>query len=79
MEQLIHDLVGPANQGAPDRVKQLQSELQLLQREKSAWQLALDFLHHDESVIRFYGALTLTIKINADWSAHFPRPICIAG
>ncbi|KAI9874089.1 MAG: hypothetical protein M1823_007766, partial [Watsoniomyces obsoletus] len=67
MEQLIRELNVPANQGAPERINEIQKQIQQLQRDKSAWQLGLDFLQHDESIIRFYGALTLTVKINADW------------
>ena len=67
MEQLIRELNVPANQGAPQRINEIQKQIQHLQREKSAWQLGLSFLQHNDALIRFYGALTLTIKINADW------------
>ncbi|OAG43353.1 hypothetical protein AYO21_02290 [Fonsecaea monophora] len=67
MEQLIRELYQPTNQPSPARINEIQKQIQRLQREKSAWQLALDLLHHGEATIRFYGALTLTIKINADW------------
>ena len=67
MENLIVELYSPGNQSSPDRVNEIQKRIQLLQREKTAWQLGLDLLHHGEATVRFYGALTLTIKINADW------------
>ena len=67
MEQLILDLNSPATQSSPGRIHDLQREIQLLQREKSAWQTGLDFLHNEQEIIRFYGALTLTIKINTHW------------
>ena len=67
MEQLIQELYHPANQSSPERVNELQRQIQLIQRQKTAWQLGLDLLSNEEAVIRFYGALTLTIKINADW------------
>ena len=67
MEELILELNDPRNQGVPDRIATLQRQVQLLQREKSAWQLGLDFLRNERDVLRFYGALTLTVKINADW------------
>ncbi|KEF61407.1 uncharacterized protein A1O9_02973 [Exophiala aquamarina CBS 119918] len=69
MEQLIAELYHPANQASPERVNALQRQIQQIQRQKSAWQLGLDLLHNDEAVVRFYGALTLTIKINADWES----------
>lgn len=67
MEHLIKELNNPANQASSDRIRAIQRHIQQLQREKSAWQTGLDFLSHDDALIRFYGALTLTIKINADW------------
>jgi hypothetical protein len=67
MEQLIAELYHPANQASPERVNALQRQIQQIQRQKSAWQLGLDLLGNDEAVVRFYGALTLTIKVNADW------------
>ncbi len=67
MEQLIRELNDPGNQAAPERINEIQRQIQRLQRDKSAWQGGLDLLQHYEAIIRFYGALTLTIKINADW------------
>ncbi|KIX10560.1 uncharacterized protein Z518_01644 [Rhinocladiella mackenziei CBS 650.93] len=67
MEQLIRELNNPNNQSSPERIKEIQRQIQRHQREKTGWQLGLDLLQHDEANIRFYGALTLTIKINADW------------
>lgn len=72
MEALIHELNLPANQGDPQRINEIQKSIQRLQRERTAWQLGIEFLQHDEAVVRFYGALTLTIKINADW--YFLEP-----
>lgn len=67
MEQLIRELHDAGNQASPERVHEIQRHIQRLQREKAAWQVGLDLLRHDEALVRFYGALTLTIKINADW------------
>ncbi|KAI1627476.1 armadillo-type protein [Exophiala viscosa] len=67
MEKLIRELHDPGNQAAPDRIHDIQRQIQRLQRERAAWQIGLDLLRHDEAVMRFHGALTLTIKINADW------------
>jgi hypothetical protein len=72
MEALIYQLNLPANQSNPQRINDIQKSIQRLQREQSAWQLGLDYLRHDDPVVRFYGALTLTVKINADW--YYPRP-----
>lgn len=67
MEQLIAELHNTSGPVLPARVDEIQKQIQGLQRAKSAWQLGLDLLHHAEPIMRFYGALTLTIKINADW------------
>lgn len=67
MEQLIAELYHPSNQSSPERVNAIQREIQQIQRQNSSWQLGLELLRRDEAVVRFYGALTLTIKINADW------------
>ena len=69
MDQLILELNAPSNQASSERIQHIQKQIQQLQREKAAWQAGLDFLHREEAVLRFYGALTLTIKINADWFA----------
>jgi hypothetical protein len=67
MEPLIRALNDPRNQGSPPQIHEIQRQLQVLQRESSAWQTSLNFLQNEDAIIRFYGALTLTIKINADW------------
>jgi hypothetical protein len=67
MEPLIRELYKPSNQASPERVNEIQRQIQRLQREKTAWQAGIDLLQHGEAILRFYGALTLTIKINTDW------------
>lgn len=67
METLIKALHAPANQSSPDSINAIQKQIQRLQREEDGWRLGLELLNHQSSINRFYGALTLTIKINADW------------
>ena len=67
MEQLIAELYSPANQSSPDRIAEIQREIQHLQRQQTSWQLGLDLLGRDNSTVRFYGAHTLIVKINACW------------
>ncbi|KIX94282.1 uncharacterized protein Z520_09992 [Fonsecaea multimorphosa CBS 102226] len=67
MEQLIRELYQPSHQSSSERINEIQKQIQQLQRERSAWRQAVDLLHNGDDTIRFYGALTLTIKINADW------------
>lgn len=69
MEPLIRALNDPKNQGSPAQIHEIQRQLQALQRETSAWQTSLELLQNNDAIIRFYGALTLTIKINADWKS----------
>lgn len=67
MEQLIKELNSPLNQSSSERVQELQRQIQQLQREKSGWDKGFHLLRSEDKTLRFYGALTLTIKINADW------------
>jgi hypothetical protein len=41
--------------------------LQRLQRSPEGWQLADALLSSEEERVRFFGALTFTVKLNADW------------
>lgn len=67
MEQLIRDLNSPKNQGRPDAINLIQRQIQHLQRQQSAWQTGLNLLRSDEQILQFYGALTIGLKVNADW------------
>jgi len=67
MEQLIQDLNSPHNQGQPEMIDMIQRQIQRLQSEPAAWQGAFDLLNTDDNVLRFYGALTLGLKVNNDW------------
>lgn len=67
MEQLIRDLNSPQNQGRPDAINLIQRQIQHLQRQQSAWQIGLDLLRSNEQILQFYGALTVGLKVNADW------------
>lgn len=69
MEQLIRDLNSPQNQGRPDVINTVQRQIQSLQKDRSAWQAGLDLLDSDDQLLQFYGALTIGLKVNADWDA----------
>lgn len=66
MEQLIEELVTPSPRPSPARVVEIQKEIQRLQRQPTGWHLGIALLKHAHSNFRFYGALTLTIKIQTD-------------
>ena len=67
MEELIEELVDPGSRPTPQRVDQVQREIQRLQREPTGWHLGLALLRKNNSSFRFYGALTLIVKIRTDW------------
>jgi|SRR5271156_3928908 hypothetical protein len=67
MEQLIKQLNNQSNRPSPDEIREIERRIQNLQREFSGWRLGVDLLGNEDPLVRFYGALTLTIKINADW------------
>lgn len=67
MEQLIRDLNSPLNQGRPDVINTIQRRIQSLQREPTAWQAGLDLLGTEDQLLQFYGALTIGLKVNANW------------
>ena len=50
-------------------VPELEKQIQHLQREESAWLIGFYALTHDDPHVRFYGALTLTVKINTQWDS----------
>jgi hypothetical protein len=67
MEQLVEELLNPTSRLAPQRIEEVQREIQRLQREPTGWRLGLALLTRTSSHFRFYGALTLTVKIRTDW------------
>lgn len=67
LESLIRDLNSPQNQRDPEKIDDIQKKIQRIQRDRSAWEAGLALLNHDEPQMRFYGALTITIKVKADW------------
>lgn len=66
MEKLIKELTESERRPSPSRVTELQKEIQQLQRQASGWDEGLSLLKRDESELRFYGALTLMVKIRTD-------------
>lgn len=54
----------------PEAISRLDTDLRRLQRAPSGWKLGNDLLDSKDERVRFFGALTLTIKINNDWSVN---------
>ncbi|KAL2068336.1 hypothetical protein VTL71DRAFT_16434 [Oculimacula yallundae] len=63
VEGLITQLYSP---GAPEKVAVIQETLQRLQRSPEGWQLATGLLGHADEQVRFFAALTFTVKLNTD-------------
>lgn len=62
--QLVQRLYQP---GSPQDIARIQDALQKLQRSQQGWQFADALLRSQDEKVRFFGALTFTIKINQDW------------
>ena len=67
--QLVKRLYQPGNAQV---ISQIQEQLQTLQRSNDGWQLADALLGYDDLNIRFFGALTFTVKLNNDGSVLLP-------
>ena len=67
LEQLIEELVNRTSGSTPARIDEVQRSIQKHQRGPFGWELGLELLTKDGSHFRFYGALTLMVKIRTDW------------
>ncbi|KAI9784990.1 MAG: hypothetical protein M1839_001186 [Geoglossum umbratile] len=72
VEQLVKRLYLP---GTPWEITSIQETLQRLQRSPEGWQLADTLLGRDDDKVRFFGALTFTVKLNSDWETLEPDSI----
>ncbi|KAI9875175.1 MAG: hypothetical protein M1830_008787 [Pleopsidium flavum] len=70
VEQLVRSLYSA---GSSRKIGQIQETLQRLQRSPEGWRLADALLSSDDDKVRFFGALTFTIKINQDWDSLGPE------
>jgi hypothetical protein len=67
--QLVKRLYQPGNS---EVIIQIQDQLQNLQRSNDGWQLADALLGYEDINVRFFGALTFTVKLNNDGSVLLP-------
>lgn len=65
VEQLVKRLYQPGN---PELIATIQHQLQQLQKSNDGWQLADALLSSEDVNVRFFGALTFTVKLNNDGS-----------
>ena len=61
--QLILELYQP---GPSRKIAKIQETLQKLQRSAEGWQLASSLLDSSDEKVKFFGALTFTVKLNLD-------------
>jgi hypothetical protein len=67
LHQAIRTMYNPGQ--LPETVAKWDEELRRLQRLPTSWKLGNDLLDSEDERVRFFGALTLTVKINNDWFA----------
>ncbi|KAI8265213.1 Importin beta-like protein kap111 [Colletotrichum sp. SAR 10_99] len=62
-EALVLALYEPA---PPEAIARIQEVLHRLQRSPSGWWIARDLLSHNDDKVKFFGALTLIVKLNTE-------------
>jgi hypothetical protein len=63
IEGLVKSLYEP---GHAKKITQTEATLRVLQRSPQGWEIADALLKSEDEQVRFFGALTLTVKLNAD-------------
>lgn len=63
IEGLVKSMYDPGN---AKKISQNEATLRVLQRSPQGWEIADALLKSSDEQVRFFGALTLTVKLNAD-------------
>lgn len=63
IERLVKSIHEP---GQAKKIAENEATLRVLQRSPQGWEIADALLKSDNEQVRFFGALTLTVKLNAD-------------
>ncbi|KAJ4302934.1 member of the karyopherin-beta [Kalmusia sp. IMI 367209] len=63
IEQLVKTLYNP---GSATKLRKTEATLSVLQRSPQGWEIGDALLSSSDETVQFFGALTLTIKVNAD-------------
>lgn len=63
VEELVRSLYEP---GQGKKIAETEATLRVLQRSPQGWDLADALLGSQDEQVRFFGALTFTVKLNAD-------------
>ncbi|KAF1998896.1 hypothetical protein P154DRAFT_438214 [Amniculicola lignicola CBS 123094] len=66
IEALVKSLYDP---GHAKRIAETEATLRILQRSPQGWEMGDALLNSSDEQVRFFGALTFTIKLNADSAA----------
>lgn len=70
VEHLVKRLYQP---GHPALITNINDQLQQLQRSEHGWKLADELMGSDDRTVRFYAALTFTVKLNNEGSVPDPE------
>ena len=70
VEQLVKRLYKP---GPASLVKNINDQLLQLQLSPDGWKLADELMASDDANVRFFAALTFTVKLNNDGSVFDPE------
>jgi len=63
IEKLVKTLYDP---GHAKKIPEIEATLRVLQRSPQGWEMGDVLLNSADENVRFFGALTLTVKVNAD-------------
>lgn len=63
IEELVKTLYDP---GHARKIPETEATLRVLQRSPQGWEIGDALLSSSDENVRFFGALTLTVKVNAD-------------
>jgi hypothetical protein len=63
IERLVKTLSDP---GHAKKITETEATLRVLQRSPQGWEIADALLHSTDENVRFFGALTFTVKLNSD-------------
>jgi hypothetical protein len=61
--QLIRALYSPQ---PPETIKHIQDVLQQIQKSGQGWQVARSLLSSSDQQVKFFGALTVIVRLNTD-------------
>ena len=70
VEQLVKRMYKP---GPPHLITQINDQLLRLQLSQDGWKIADELMASEDANVRFFAALTFTVKLNNDGSVFDPE------